>query len=270
MIPQIPQIELGNVVPGAIPLSPDEKGINETFLGHIDAPSGRHKAYIKVVLGKQLTNELIATTIGRALNLPIPQGYLLNVRPIDLPESQLLQERGAEALIFGSRALDHPSLVRRFKGNLQEAVAWVHTNFERLDEALVFDDWIANADRHLGNLLVGAVNQVWLIDHGHCFTGPEWLATQLQAAQDFGNQLASNLIPNLTLPQRVALRDKTKEMSRLYSIVDTEQIMNRSFADRLLSPSDLVVVSNFLRDRIQHLVDIMSNRVGIPGLGGQS
>ena len=41
---QIPQIELGNVVPGALPLPPGEKGVNETFIGHIDAPSGRHKA----------------------------------------------------------------------------------------------------------------------------------------------------------------------------------------------------------------------------------
>lgn len=269
---QIPQIELGNVVPGAIPLAPEDKGVNETFLGHVDAPSGRHKAYIKVTLGKQLVNELIATTVGRALNLPIPQGYLLSVRPADLPESQLLQQHGAEALIFGSRALDHPSLARRFRGNPQDAVAWLHANFKRWDEAIIFDDWIANVDRHPGNLLVSSANQVWLIDHSHCFSGPDWQAAQLrlQATQAFGNQLASVFVPNLTLPQRVALKDKAGAMSQLFNTVDAGLAMSVSFADRLLNSSDLDAVSNFLHDRIPHIVDIVSNRVGIPGLGGQS
>ena len=75
------QIELGNVVPGATPLPPDERGANESFIGHIDVPSGRHKAYIKVLSGKQLVNELVAVTVGRAINLPIPPaiycGYAL-------------------------------------------------------------------------------------------------------------------------------------------------------------------------------------------------
>lgn len=110
MTPQIPQIELGNVVPGATLLAPDEKGVNETFVGHIDANSGRHKAYIKVLPARQLVNELVAATIGRAVNLPIPQGYLLRARPSDLPQSQLLQQWGMEeALVFGSRSLDHPT-----------------------------------------------------------------------------------------------------------------------------------------------------------------
>jgi hypothetical protein len=264
----VPQIERGNVVPGAVLLSPDDRGANETFLGHIDALSGRHKVYIKIASGKQLINELIATTVGRALNLPIPKGYLLSVRPIDLPDSKLLQQHGAEALAFGSRALNHPSLLRRFKSKPEGAVAWAQTNFKKWDEALIFDDWIANADRHPGNLLVGTADQVWLIDHGHSFTGPEWQASQLLSANDFGNQLANLFIPNLTLPQRVALRDKSGVMSHLCSAVDIGQVMSGSFADHLLGPSDMDAVSNFLRDRIPSIVDIISRRVGIPRLGG--
>lgn len=265
----IPQIELGNVVPGAVPLASGEKGVNETFLGHIDAPSGRHKAYIKVISGKQLVNELVVTTVGRALNLPIPHGYLLQVRPEDLPESQALQQHGAEALIFGSRALNHPTLARRFQGDPQGVEAWLRGNFKRWDETVIFDDWIANEDRHSGNLLVGGTEQVWLIDHGHCFTGPNWQATQLQVAQTYVNQIANVYIPNLTLPQRVAFKDKAGVTSQLFAAVDLELAMASCFAGSLLGSDDLDALSRFLRDRVPHIVNIISNRVGIPGLGGQ-
>ena len=269
MTMQIPQIELGNVVPGAVPLAPGEKGINETFLGHIDVPSGRHKAYIKVIASKQLVNELVATTIGRALNLPIPPGYLLRARPEDLPDSQKLQQHGAEALIFGSRAVNHPALARRFQGDPQGVDAWLRGNFKRWDEAVIFDDWIANVDRNLGNLLVGGADQVWLIDHGHCFTGPDWQADQLQAAHAYVNQMANIYVPSLTLPQRVALKDKASAMSQLFAAVNPGLAMASSFAASLLSPDDLDALSRFLRDRVPHIVNIISNRVGIPGLGGQ-
>jgi hypothetical protein len=266
---QLSQIELGNVVPGAVPLAPDEKGFNESFIGHIDAPSGRHKAYIKVLSGKQLVNELVAVTVGRAINLPIPPGYLLRVRPSDLPDSQLLKQYGKEeALIFGSRALNHPTLARRFSKNMPDAVTWLRTNFGRWDEATIFDDWIANADRHPGNLIVGGANQTWLIDHSHCFTGPDWQASHLQKNQTYKNQLAEVYIPSLTLPQRVALKDKTGVMANLFSAVNSDVAMSSSYADKLLSSIDLDALTNFLRSRVPHLMEIMSNRVGIPGLGG--
>lgn len=266
---QISQIELGNVVPGAELLPPGEKGVNDTFIGHIDAPSGRHKAYIKVVGGKQLVNELVAVTVGRALNMPIPPGYLLRVRPHDLPESQLLQSHGTEALIFGSRAINHPTLARRFNGNSSEAEVWVRTNFNRWDEAIIFDDWIANTDRHMGNLIIGGTNQVWLIDHSHCFTGPDWQVSHLQAISAYANKLAELYIPSLTLPQRVALKNKAGAMTELFAAINTEMAIQSCYADKLLNTTDLEALSNFLRDRVPHIIEIISSRVGIPSLRGQ-
>ena len=147
-------------------------------------------------------------------------------------------------------------------------MAWAKTNFKKWDETLIFDDWIANADRHPGNLLVGTADQVWLIDHGHSFTGPDWQAGQLLSANDFGNQLSTFFIPYLTLPQRVALMDKAGAISHLCAAVDIEQVMSGSYADQLLAPSDMDAVSNFLRNRVSSIVNIISNRVGIPRLAG--
>jgi hypothetical protein len=83
----IPAVKLGNVVPGAKLLDKADRGVNETFVGFVDIPSERFRAYIKVLVGRQLVNELVATVLGRAVGLPIPECYLVRARPLDLPQS---------------------------------------------------------------------------------------------------------------------------------------------------------------------------------------
>lgn len=120
----------------------------------------------------------------------------------------------------------------------------------------------------MGNLIVAGTNQVWLIDHSHCFTGPNWQAQHLQANQPYQNQLANFYIPDLTLPQRVALKDKAGDMSASFAAVNASAAMHSSGVDQLLNPTDLNALSNFLETRVAHLLEIMAARVGIPSLGG--
>ena len=49
--------------------------------------------------------------------------------------------------------------------------------------AAAFDELIANADRNTGNLLIGAPDDVWLIDHTHAITGESWTSAGLEAAK---------------------------------------------------------------------------------------
>lgn len=70
----IPEVKLANVVPGVAPLDVSDKGVNETFICLIQTAADQHRVYIKVLEPRQLVNELICSTLGLAVGLPIPEG----------------------------------------------------------------------------------------------------------------------------------------------------------------------------------------------------
>lgn len=262
----IPTIELANVVPGATFLGAEDKGVNETFVGSIDTISGRYRAYIKVLGGRQLVNELLSSTVGRAVGLPIPQGYLLKVLPTDLPESVVLKKHNSEVLAFGTRDVGQPSLKRRIKKEGNSVLSTLFTSWKEWETAVIFDDWIANVDRNPGNLLIGGPGEVWLIDHGHSFTGPEWKEADLIPDKIFPNKLGDHHFPTLTLPERMAVRDKAGNLSSNFGLVDPDAALTASLSDKLLSISELKAIKDFLRLRVAKLVDIVSFRLGIPNM----
>ena len=260
-------IELGNVVPGATLLGQDS-GINETFVGHIDCTNQRYKAYIKVLNDKQLVNELLANTLGRLLNLPIPRGFLLRVKPSDLPESNLLKNFNQEALVFGSQALKYPSLARKYRGDSIEVIKWLKANFKILDETIIFDDFVANVDRNQGNLLVDGGGDVWLIDHGSCFTGSNWDAQHLIADGKYNNLMADAFIGNMTLSERIKLKNKASMFCDALGKVDKRETINSCYINQIIPATELGALESFVIERVAHIVSIVSERVGIPTLGG--
>jgi len=262
----IPQIGLANIVPGATLLNADERGVNETFIGFLDAASGRHRAYIKILTGKQLINELVSTTLGRALGLPIPQGYLVRALPEELPDSTLLRNYGSEIVAFGSRAIDVPDLRRRYKMDGAQVVSTLLENWKNWDKAMVFDEWVANSDRHFGNLLIGSPEDVWLIDHSHCFTGPNWTSADLVPGKSCINQIADIQIPSLSFSQRMILKQKIIQFAEICRLVDTNSALNASFASNFIEADELHGLQDFLQLRVSELAGLISSRLGIPSI----
>ena len=258
-------IELGNVVPGAAPLGKNG-GVNETFIGHIDCANQRFKAYIKVLNDKQLVNELLVNILGRRLGLPIPKGFLLRAKPSDLPGSIALNNLNQEALVFGSQALKHPSLARRYKNNNAEVIKWLKANCKILDDTIIFDDFVANTDRHSGNLLVDG-KETWLIDHGHCFTGPQWVPADLVSNQIYTNVMADTFVNSMTLPQRHSLRGKATQFAQTVGSIDKKEVLNTCYLSRIIPATELNALELFVTERVTHITNIISSRVGIPNLG---
>ena len=265
---QLSDIELGNVVPGAVRLAADITGVNETFIGHLDLQGRQIKAYIKVLNGKQLVNELVATTLGRYIGLPIPKGYLLRARPEDLPDSNILKAFGQEALVFGSASMEHPSLARRFTLNTNDAWEWLKDNCKILSEAIVFDELVANTDRHQGNLLVGKKGAVWLIDHSHCFTGPNWVIPDLVGSNSYNNILATQYVATMTLPKRMELIDKAKATFGIIEKLKMDLTLTSARAHIVTPAGEIGALKAFLDARTKNIIEMISTRVGMPGLNG--
>jgi hypothetical protein len=261
----VPKIRIGNVVPGAVLLGADHKGVNETFIGLIELPEGRARAYIKILQDRrQLVNELICTALGRAAGLQVPEGFLLNALAQHLPESKFLAKYGEDALIFGSAEIDQPSLRRRFIKPETEIMAELLSKWKGWVKAAIFDEWIANPDRHSGNLLLESFDLVWLIDHSHALTGQFWEEADLIPDAVVDNQLADVGFPPLTLPERIAVRNETNELVKIFKTIDTDTVMQSCYLNLLLTPSEYNSVKKFLTERVSLLLKLICKRLGMP------
>lgn len=263
----IPDVRLANVLPGAAPLGAGEKGVNETFVGLIETATERHRAYIKVLDSRQLINELICSTLGRAVGLPIPEGFIVRATSTDLPESGILAQHQGEALIFGCADVGHPSLKRRLTESGGEILRELFNSWKQWDSAAIFDEWIANPDRHPGNLLLESPSKVWLIDHSHSLTGHAWTDADLVPDRSVRNQIAEQLFPHLTLPGRMAIRNKAGELAGIFGLVEPDAALSASHAVHLLSVQDLAAVRGFIVGRVGKIFDLISARLGIPNMG---
>lgn len=259
-------IEFGHALPGGTLLTGD-KGVNETYRGFIEVGSARLLAYIKLLPDRQLVNELLASVLGRIAGLPIPRGFLVEVRRTDFPNSPLMTAHGLTvAPAFAVEAIACLSALRRL--DLQSPTArerllraWPHWY-----SAAAFDDWIANADRHPGNLLVGGPGEAWLIDHSHAFTGDKWQALNLRPDVVTGNQLGQAMGLWLNPPEKALAMQACHTAVQHFSSVDTVQAGRLAHVMTQLSVSDLDALTKFVTERVHSVALRIGSILGIPGL----
>lgn len=259
-------IELGHALPGGMLLQ-DDKGVNETYRGVIEIGPARLSAYIKLLPDRQLVNELFASVLGRLVGLPVPRGFLVEIRRTDYPDSPLMIALGLSAApAFAVEAIACPSALRRL--DLQSVAArerllraWPHWY-----SAAAFDDWIANADRHLGNLLVGAPGEAWLIDHSHAFTGDKWQAVNLRPNVVTVNQLCQAMGAWLNPSEKARAMQACHAAIQHFSSVDAVQAtLLAHIVTQLLLP-DLDALTEFVKDRVHSVASRVGSILGIPDL----
>ena len=259
-------IELGHALPGGTLLTVD-KGVNETYRGLIEVGSARLSAYIKFLPSRQLVNELLASVLGRIAGLPIPRGFLVEVHRADYPNSPLMAAHGLTVMpAFAVEAIACQSALRRL--DLQSPTAreqllraWPHWY-----SAAAFDDWIANADRHPGNLLVGAPGEAWLIDHSHAFTGDKWQAVNLRPDVVTQNQLGKAMEIWLKPPEKMLAMQTCHTVVQRFSTVDTVRATRLAHVVTQLSNLDLDALTNFVIERVHSVAPRIESILGIPGL----
>ena len=128
----------------------DRENINPVFRAEVRSTEGDLAAIIKRLPEREIEVECLCATLGRAMGLPIP-------KPMVLQDTEL-------GIVFGSEEMPHPDLKRAKLSEyllLTALVEWDHFH-----QAQMFDEWIANPDRHGGNLLTNGIGDFWLIDHG--------------------------------------------------------------------------------------------------------
>lgn len=188
-------------------------------------------AIIKQIPRKQIVIETVCALLGRYIGLPIPRPMLVFDRDNNC--------------FFGSEDIGHPDL-RVNKEALELLKGWEH-----LHRACVFDEWIANEDRHDGNLLTDGYN-FWLIDHelalNHLLDVDEQICNKLlYTATDSIESDA--LLPSFrTITQEIMAKCTAK----------VSNVINVTYSD---TPEH---IAKFIDDRLPHVFNLLENKVSTP------
>ena len=116
-----------------------------------------------------------------------------------------------------------------------------------LGHLYAFDSWMANIDRHAGNLLFGGKNEIWLIDHGYCFSGPTWQPGDLDPNGEYRNRLSEWLTPHLTIDQKSRRSSEAVEFAASVCSIDVPESSRKSRIDTLMPAADMSALEAFLR-----------------------
>ncbi len=131
-------------------------------------------------------NELVGSELAYRLGLPCKEPYLVDVPTAIASQTHL---RGKADLMQAGSAFAVPFIT----GDAPPTPEHVTKTDQprHLPGIVAFDTWVANLDRNNAGNLMGSPSpddpnayRIWMIDQGHCFTGPGWTASTLAAHKD--------------------------------------------------------------------------------------
>lgn len=262
------QIELATVLAGAKPFK--DGNVNETFQGQIHLGGGVVRgAILKDLDPRQLANELLVSVLARRAGLPTPDAYLALVRGNDLPVVRGPSLPDGNRLVFASVDVKVPNVTFRLRGapaEQQGGLVAEILQWAGLGGLYGFDAWVANVDRHPGNLLFGSKDQVWLIDHGHCLSGPMWTPEDLMEDGEYNNRLAEWLTVRMSLEQKQIRLAEANTLANALPAIDVNEATSASLVAGILPDADIAAAKTFLRGRIGNVPNHASKALGIPVL----
>lgn len=255
----------GHFLPGGVPLTLD-KGVNETYRGVIEVGGSRIVAYVKFAPARQLVNELFASALGQLAGVKVPRSFLVKVSLADYPASPFLQAIGTDALAFASEEVGRGTVLRRVSVSSAPALAAFFRTWKQWPDAASFDDWIANADRHPGNMLIGSAGEVWLIDHSHAFTGPVWAAADLDPSVSTKNQLCQVACGCISMTERLGAYTASLLAAGIFENVKVADAAIAAHIAHHLVAGDANSLTNFATVRPSDVPDRISAHLGLPSL----
>lgn len=229
----------------------DDENINETWKVQVRKTDGSTvSAYAKLIAPREVFIESVCAIIGRYLGIKIPKPIL-----VILPKT-IITKLEANALGFASEDAEHPSIRRTV--DHQAILDKIRSDVQCFYVG-VFDEWIANPDRHIGNILYDGSSEFWFIDHG--LSIPEQLAFSTPAAS---NILINHQFKNaLQLDLTRALRDANRDIVPTYYDVPLSLLSGNTYAVQYVEQKTITDIVDFLSKRIDKMSTLLAQRIDI-------
>lgn len=227
-------VRLGVLLPGSVAVG---DGINQARRGMVRTVSGDIAVIFKAVPRREIAVELLCALLGQRLGLTVPEPVL-----VALPDHNLA---------FGSADVGYPSFRHYLQAQNDPRVLKRLLDWPQLVPTASFDDWIANPDRHVGNVLFDGAEQFWLIDHG--------LALASGLAPDMP---VNNLLLDLALVRysqdELALQRLKRNLIGLAETYRREDVQAVGERVPLFDVPELV---DFLKTRLMHLTGLVRKKL---------
>lgn len=240
----MPQIQRGILTSV---LSPAGDGIRGAVRGIVQVGEGSVEAFVKVLDAREVLVECVCALLARARGLNVPEPLLVFVPGAFVSDK-------IDKVGFGSVAVAHGSLRPWMTRVGNVAVLRRLRTWAGLVPAACFDEWIANPDRHVGNILFDGKDEFWLIDHGLA------LAANVRVDQAVANKLFAIAVEGLGEGEKLLLRSKA------FGVVDSmvEQPIGSTLDDLprdVLNEATIGDVMAWLDDRKAHFMRLTSARI---------
>ncbi|CAH6891455.1 HipA family kinase [Vibrio coralliirubri] len=245
-------VELARMLPGAVPFR--DLNRNPTWRAHIQTESGIKPAFVKLIEPRSIFVECACALLGRELGLPIPKPSIVLITSDAI--SAFSEDQ--QVLAYGSEDVQHPSLLRMFSEDINHEKAFeVLAKHPQLLDVSVFDEWIANSDRHFSNILYGGDSDIYFIDHELAI--PEALDVD-KATND--NQLLRTYFSDLNELDKHRARKKVEsDIMPQLNEMPFALLSEKSGATQFLNDEDIVAVIDFLSVRLEHLRVLFDERI---------
>lgn len=249
-------VSKGRVLKGLQPHT--QSSANPVFRGDVYLENGDiRRAFIKDLDARQLGNELLVATLAKSLGVSVPEAALVVVEPdVSTAFSKIPHGNTGAFVAFCSMDAAGSTIAQILAADpAADAIPRLKSS-PVLGKMYGFDTWVANIDRHRNNLILSGDGSFYLIDHGHCFTGPSWKASDLNSTMEYGNKLKLWLTPMLSSGEKDRAMSEVKMLISSMVQSEIQLIIEGCLADKLYGSNDGDAVVGFLEARVGHVLSL--------------
>lgn len=242
---------------------PDELWQGVGFAPH--SPTDGVPLYVRVGPSNALVAELLCGVLARALKLPAPDVYLVQIPPGRMPRSKLVYAKDT-ILCVGTRDIGGDTFAQLLAEN-PRAVAPLLREWPELAKVTAFDEWLANPDRNMGNLLYVA-QTIFIIDHAEAFGGSTRALYPLAELTDvqFTN-LLGGLVGSLEAKKHPSMLEEMRQwLAHTAAATDIPNAVECAQLTQWIGPEQKRELIDFVTKRLTITHTLLCQRLGHPQL----
>lgn len=252
-----------------VPRAAEESKTDELWLGDAYDPAAPHEPAISLYLRlgepDNLVAEAVCGCLARALGLPAPEVFLVEIPPGTLPDSALAKQDTA-TLCVATRDLGGDTFLQFLHSDKQAAISLL-LRWSDWNKVIAFDEWVANADRNFGNIIFQDKN-LHIIDHADAFGAPyRGLYTLEEMIEgEFENKLAIPM-EKFTAEQRdQVLKAISLWLKENAEAMDIPGIVHYADAGHWQPADQIEKLITFIESRLGITYELLCIRLGHPQL----
>lgn len=248
------------------------QGVGNTHIAKITDENGKKREvyasmYPQKTHPRSLVNEITAYLLASKMNLPTPPKAWIVFAPItDLikiyPNTTFNPNQSDFPLWCTSKisGKSAKTIYTTVTSSLLKDLA----NWKSMPDVIAFDEWTANIDRNIGNLIRTSKSNYIIIDNEDIATGRNWTEKTLNPLSQSDNKLVNILFGNsgaISLPIKNKMVLSAEDHSDTFTSASPK--LKQWWEDIGLTTNDKSALCSFIGDRAKNSVNAIGSRYNL-------